>query len=130
MVGQDLYIVLNKHAELLVVAHQRAADAASVLDAGTAKLALRIGEVADTLRVALDVASFGGLADAEHDLPPLEATSRNGRPSVLYRLASLIFYQYLRAVAVACGMCEGDATGVDDDAVLTAVDSSFIDNTL
>ena len=31
---------------------------------------------------------------------------------------------------MACGVGEGDATGVDDDAVLTAVDSSFIDNTL
>ena len=31
---------------------------------------------------------------------------------------------------MTCGMCEGNATGVDDDAVLTAVDSSFIDNTL
>ena len=63
-------------------------------------------------------------------MPPLEATSRKGLLSVLYRLASLIFYQYLRAVAVACGMGEGDATGVDDDTILTAVDSSFIDNTL
>jgi len=123
--------MLDEHAELLVVAHQGAADAASVLDAGTAQLARRVGEVADALRVALDVALFGGLSDAEHGLPPpLEATSRNGRPSVLYRLASLIFYQYLRAIPMTCGVGEGNATGVDDDAVLTAVDSSFIDNTL
>lgn len=60
--------------------------------------------------------------------PPHEATSRNGRQDVLYRFASLIFYQYLRAVAVTSGVCEGDATGVDDDAVLTAVDTSFIDD--
>ena len=86
--------MLDEHAELLVVAHQGAADAASVLDAGAAQLAACVGEVADALRVAFYVALFGGLSDAEHDLPPLEATSRNGRPSVLYRLASLIFDQY------------------------------------
>lgn len=27
-------------------------------------------------------------------------------------------------------MCEGDATGVDDDAVLTAVDASFVNDVL
>ena len=122
--------MLDEHAELLVVAHQGAADAASVLDAGSAQFALRIGEVADTPCVAFYVALFGGLSDAEHDLPPLEATSRNGLPAVLYRLASLIFYQYLRTVAMTCCVGKGDATGIDDDAVLTAVDSSFIDNTL
>ena len=78
----SLDVMLDEHAELLVVAHQGAADAASVLDAGSAQLARRVGEVADALRVALDVALFGGLSDAEHDLPPLEATSRNGRPSL------------------------------------------------
>ena len=31
---------------------------------------------------------------------------------------------------MTCGVGKGDATGIDDDAVLTAVDSSFIDNTL
>ena len=62
--------MLDEHAELLVVAHQGAADAASVLDAGSAQFARRVGEVADTLRVALDVALFGGLSDAEHGLPP------------------------------------------------------------
>ena len=31
---------------------------------------------------------------------------------------------------MTCGVGEGNATGVDDDAVLTAVDTTFIDNTL
>ena len=66
----SLDVVLDEHAELLVVAHQGAADAASVLDTGPAQLARRVGEVADALRVALDVALFGGLSDAEHGLPP------------------------------------------------------------
>lgn len=86
--------MLDEDAELLIVAHQRSADAASVLDTGAAQLALRIGEVADTRRIALDIALFGGLSDAQYGLPPLVAISRNGRPAVLYRLASLIFYQY------------------------------------
>ena len=120
----SLDIVFHEHAELLVVAHQGAADAATVGDSRPACQALGVAYVEDTLRVALDVALFGGLTDAEHGLPPLEAIWRNGR------FCSLIFYQYLRAVAVACGVGEGDATCIDDDAVLTAVDSSFIDNTL
>ena len=45
-------------------------------------------------------------------------------------LLIFIFYQYLRAVAVACRVGEGDATGVDDDAVLTAVDASFVNDVL
>lgn len=90
--------MLDEDTKLLIVAHQRATYLATFFDAGTAKLALRIGEVADTMRVALYVALLGGLPDAEDDLPPLEATSRNGLPAVLYRFASLIFYQYLRAV--------------------------------
>ena len=45
-------------------------------------------------------------------------------------LLIFIFYQYLRTVAVACGMGEGDTSGVDDDAVLTAVDSSFVNDVL
>ena len=129
--GNGLYIVFDEHAELLVVAHQRAADPPPVFHPCTAQFARRICEVADALRIALDVAKLGGLPDAQHGLPPpLVAISRNGRPAVLYRLASLIFYQYLRAVAVACSVGEGDATGVDDDAVLTAVGTSFTDNTL
>lgn len=86
------YIILHENAELLVVAHQGATDAASVLDTGTAQFALRIGKVADALRIALYVALLGGLSDAQHDLPPLVEISRNGRPAVLYRFASLIFY--------------------------------------
>ena len=84
--------MLYEDTELLIVAHQGTAYTATVLDSGTAQLAGWIGEVADTTRVTLDVALFGGLTDAEYDLPPLEATSRNGLPAVLYRLASLIFY--------------------------------------
>lgn len=122
--------MFDEDAELLIVAHQRSADAASVLDTGTAQFALRVGKVADTLRVALDIALFGGLSDSQYGLPPLVAISRNGRPAVLYRFASLIFYQYLRAIAVTSGMGEGNASGADDDAVLTAVDSSFINDTL
>ena len=64
------YIILHENAELLVVAHQGATDAASVLDTSTAQFALRIGKVADALRIALYVALLGGLSDAQHDLPP------------------------------------------------------------
>ena len=45
-------------------------------------------------------------------------------------LLIFIFYQYLRAVAVTCRVGEGDATCADDDAVLTAVDASFINDVL
>ncbi len=116
---------------MLIVTHKGAANAASVFNSGTAQFAAGVGEIAYASCVALYVTLLGGLADSEYDLPPpLAAISRNGRLSVLYRLASLIFYQYLRAVAVACCVGEGDATGIDDDAILTAVDSSFINNIL
>ena len=62
--------MFDEDTELLIVAHQRSADAASVLDTGTAQFALRVGEVADTLRVALDIALFGGLSDAQYGLSP------------------------------------------------------------
>ena len=123
-----LKIVFNEDTKLLIVAHKGAANAASIFNTGAAQFAAGVGKVAYALRVALYVALFGGLAYAQHDLPPLAAISRNGRPSVLYLFASLIFYQYLRAVAVSCCVGQGYATGVDDDAVLTAVNSSFIDD--
>ena len=91
---------------------------------GTACSTGGIGYVEHAIWVTLYVTLFDGLSDAKYSLPPTPAIWRNGR------FCSLIFYQYLRAVAMTCGMGEGDATGVDDDAVLTAVDSSFIDNTL
>ena len=71
-----LNIVFHEYAELLVVAHQRAADATSVFYASPAQLAQRISEVGHALRVALDVALFGGLTDAEDDLPPPRSALR------------------------------------------------------
>ena len=121
--------MFDEDTELLVVAHQRAADPPPVFHPCTAQFARRVCEVADTLRIALDIALFGGLPDAQHGLPPLVAISRNGRPAVLYRLASLIFYKYLRAVSVTCSVGEGDASGADDDAVLATVDTTFTDDT-
>ena len=67
---------------------------------------------------------------ATADLPPLAAISRNGRPSVLYLFASLIFYQYLRAVAVACCVGQGYAACVDYYSILTAINPALINNTL
>ena len=62
--------MFDEDTELLVVAHQRAADSPPVFHTGTAQFARRVGEVADTLRIALDIALFGGLPDAQHGLPP------------------------------------------------------------
>ena len=62
--------MLNEDTKLLIVAHKRAADAASILNTGTAQLAAGVGEVADSSCVALYVTLLGGLADSEHDLPP------------------------------------------------------------
>ena len=62
--------MLNKDAELLIVAHQRAADLTPVFYTGTAQFTLRVGEVADAHWVALDIALLCGLTDAQHDLPP------------------------------------------------------------
>lgn len=56
--------MLNKDAELLIVAHQRAADLTPVFDAGTAQFTLRVGEVADAHWVALYIALLCGLTDA------------------------------------------------------------------
>ena len=83
--------MFHEHTELLVVAHKGAADFAAIFNTGTAQFAAGVGEVADSSSVALNVTLLGGLTDSEYDLPPLAAISRNGRPSVLYRLASLIF---------------------------------------
>ena len=124
-------IVFNKDTKLLIVAHKGTANAASVFNTGAAQFAAGVGEVADSSCVALYVTLLGGLADSEHDLPPpLAASSRNGRLSMLYRLASLIFYQYLRAGAVACGVGEGYAACVDYYSILTAINPALIDNTL
>ena len=89
---RTLKIVFNEDTKLLIVAHKGAANAASVLNTGTAQFAAGVGKIAYASCVALYVTLLGGLADSEHDLPPpLAAISRNGRPSVLYLFASLIF---------------------------------------
>ena len=62
--------MLDEHTETGVARHDGAAGVTSVGDAGAAGLALGVFDVEHALRVALDVALFGGLADAEHDLPP------------------------------------------------------------
>ena len=88
---RTLKIVFNEDTKLLIVAHKGAANAASVLNTGTAQFAAGVGKIAYASCVALYIALLGGLADSEYDLPPLAAISRNGRPSVLYLFASLIF---------------------------------------
>ena len=62
--------MLDEHTETGVARHDGAAGVTSVGDAGTAGLALGVFDVEHALRVALDVALFGSLADAEHGLPP------------------------------------------------------------
>ena len=89
--------MFDEYAELLVVAHQRAADAASVGHSRPACQALGVADVEGTLRVALRIAPFGGLSDKEHDLPPLEAIWRNGR------FCSFIFvFNYHKCILLIC----------------------------
>ena len=64
-----LKIVFYKNTKLLIVTHKGAANAASVLNTGTAQFAAGVGEVAYASCVALYVTLLGGLADSEHDLP-------------------------------------------------------------
>ena len=63
-------VVFNKDAELLIVAHQGTANLASVFYSGTAQFAAGIGQIGYASCVALDIALLGGLAYAQHDLPP------------------------------------------------------------
>ena len=56
-------------------------------DTGTAVHTLRIGKVAHAVGVAVDVALFGGLTDAEDAVPPLVTSWRNGLLSVGYFFA-------------------------------------------
>jgi hypothetical protein len=63
-------VVFYKNAELLIIAHQGTANAASVFYSGAAQFAAGIGQISYTSWVALDIALLGGLAYAQHDLPP------------------------------------------------------------
>jgi hypothetical protein len=63
-------VVFNKDAELLIVAHQGTTNLASVFNSGAAQFAAGIGQIGYTSWVALYIALLGGLAYAQHDLPP------------------------------------------------------------
>ena len=54
----------------------------SVCYTGTSCLAVGIFYIEHTACVALYVALFRGLSNLQHELPPLKAVERNGRPSV------------------------------------------------
>ena len=88
---RTLDVMLNEYTQAGRACHNGAGYVSSVGHSGTAGQTFGIVDIEHALRFALYVTLLGGLADSEHDLPPLAAISRNGRLSVLYRLASLIF---------------------------------------
>lgn len=63
-------VIFDEDAETSITRHDSTTNMTSVSNTGTAGLACRIFYVEHTHRVALYVTLLGGLAYAEHDLPP------------------------------------------------------------
>ena len=87
--------MFHEHTELLIVAHKSAADFAAIFNTGTAQFAAGIGEVAYASCVALYVTLLGGLADSEHDLPPLVRLG-----CAVFVSLNIILNQYFRFVGI------------------------------
>ena len=67
---RTLYVVFNEHTQTGIAGHNSTATVSSVGHSGAAGLALWIFYVKHSAGVALYVTLFGGLSDAEDNLPP------------------------------------------------------------